>query len=147
VRENLTVIFRDMLELPPAAVAWLLDLWHVSQVFDDIADGDPVDREALDAAIYASLVDLPSNPFYLANASQLAPVLALNVLKWKGSDTAEREGRADEKSFVWRAAYYDTIMLAVLICHGPKAAIQAADKVMSLYGESFADYRKEFPNV
>jgi hypothetical protein len=137
----------DALELPPAAAAWLLDLWHVIQVFDDFADGDPVERSALDAAIYASLVDLPANPFYQTYAATLSPMLCAMVLKWKGSDTAEREGRADEKSFVWRAAYYDVILMVVMLCHGPKTAMHAADKVMALYGEKFEDYLKEFPNA
>ena len=43
----LTENFRE-LGLPPDAAAWLLDLWHVTQTFDDVADGDPVDRAALD---------------------------------------------------------------------------------------------------
>lgn len=139
--------FSEMLELPPAAAAWLLDLWHVIQVLDDVADGDAVDRSALDAAIYASLVGLPANPFYLAHASQLSPLVAAAVLKWKASDTAERAGAADEKSFVWRAAYYDIILMVVMLCHGPKAAMHVADKVMALYGESFDEYRKEFSNA
>lgn len=136
--------FTEMLELPPAAAAWLLDLWEVIQVFDDFADGDAVPREALDAAIYASLVDMPSNPFFLAHAATLAPMLSSLVLKWKASDTAERNGAADEKSFVWRAAYYDTILTVVMLCHGPRVALQVADKVLALYGEKFEDYRKEF---
>lgn len=136
--------FTEMLELPPAAAAWLLDLWEVSQVFDDFADGDSVPREALDAAIYASLVDMPANPFFLAHAATLSPMLASLVLKWKASDAAERNGAADEKSFVWRAAYYDMVLMVVMLCHGPRVALQAADKVMALYGEKFEDYRKEF---
>lgn len=136
-----------MLELPPAAAAWLLDLWHVTQVFDDLADGDAVDRDTLDGAIYASLVDLPANPFYVAHAGQLSPLVASAVLKWKASDTAERNGAADERSFMWRAAYYDIILMVVKICHGPKLAMHVADKVMALYGESFDEYRKEFSNA
>ena len=139
--------FTQMLELPPAAAAWLLDLWQVIQVFDDFADGDPVDREVLDAAIYASLVDLPANPFYQAHAATLSPLVASAVLRWKGSDTAERNGQADARSFVWRAAYYDVILMVVMLCHGPKAAMYAADKVMALYGEKLDDYVKEFSNA
>ena len=139
--------FTEAFELPPAAVAWLLDLWNVTQTFDDLIDGDPVTRDQLDALIYASLVDLPANPFYMAHASQLSPLLASAVLRWKASDTAERSRVADEKSFMWRAAYYDIVLMVVMLCHGPKAAMQVADKVMALYGEKYEDYRKEFPNA
>jgi len=147
VTQVLQQAFAEMLELPPAAAAWLLDLWQVMQVFDDLADGDPVDRATLDAMIYASTVDLPANPFYLAHAGQLSPLLASAILRWKGSDTAERAGHADARSFVWRAAYYDIVLMVVMICHGPKTAMYAADKVMALYGEKFEDYLKEFQNA
>lgn len=145
--QTLQQAFTEMLELPPAAVAWLLDLWQVIQTFDDLVDGDTVDRKTLDALIYASLINLPSNPFYMTHATQLSPLIASAILRWKASDTAERNGAADEKSFVWRAAYYDIVLMVVMLCHGPSAALQVADKVMALYGEKFEDYRKEFPNA
>lgn len=137
---------RNMLEalaLPRPAVDWLLDLWAAIQVFDDVADGDPVDRQRLDTVIWATLVDMPGNAFFQAHATHLLPLMATAILKWKASDTAEREGRADEKSFGWRAAYYDIILLTVSLCHGPKAAMAQADTVLSLYGEKFEDYRRE----
>lgn len=133
----------DGLKLPRTAVDWLLDLWRTIQVFDDVADGDPVDRQALDEVIWATLVDMPGNAFFQTHATNLLPLMATAILKWKASDTAEREGRADEKSFGWRAAYYDIILLTVSLCHGPKAALAQADTVLGLYGEKFEDYRKE----
>lgn len=139
--------FVEELKLPRMAVIWLLDLWRAIQVLDDLVDGDPVDREDIDETIWRLLVDLPGNTFFQANAAQLLPALGTAVLKWKAADTAERGGKADEKSFVWRASYYDIILLTVSLCHGPKTALQMADKVMELYGETFADYRKEFPDA
>ena len=135
------------LDLPRPAVMWLLDLWRTIQVFDDVADGGAVDRQALDEVIWATLVDMPGNTFFQAHAANLLPLLATAILKWKASDTAEREGRADEKSFVWRAAYYDIILLTVSLCHGPKVAMAQADTVLGLYGETFDDYRKEFSDA
>lgn len=136
--------FVEVLELPPAAVTWLLDLWHVSQTFDDLADGDPVDRATLDETIWRTLVGLPGNAFFQANCMSLLPALATAILKWKGSDTAEREGHVDARTFVWRAAYYDIVLLTVSLCRGPKIALEMADEVMKLYGEKFEDYLKEF---
>jgi hypothetical protein len=60
---------------------------------------------------------------------------------------AEASGKADERSFVWRAAYYDVVLLAVLLCHGQAAALDMAPVVMMMYGEPFADYREEFPHA
>ena len=133
------------LGLPPAAIGWLLGVWNAIQVLDDVADGDAIERPALDRAIYDLLAGLPSNPFFVAHAGALLPALALMVFKWKASDDAERAGRADARSFVWRAGYYDVVLAAVAAHHGAMATMQVADKIMSLYGEALKDYLKEFP--
>ena len=135
------------LELPATAVQWLLDLWHVIQTLDDVADGDAIERPALDRAIFAALVGMPANPFFQTYSVNLLPVMANAVLKWKASDDAEKEGNADEKSFVWRASFYDVVLAVVMLCHGPLTSMNAAKHVMALYGESFDDYRKEFQNA
>ena len=135
------------LELPPDAVAWLIDLWHVTQVFDDVADGDAVDRQSLDDTVWRTLVGMPANSFFMTHAGQLLPAVGTAILKWKASDDAEREGRADAKSFVWRAAYYDIVLLVVLLCQGRDSAMEKAGAVMALYGESFATYCEEFPHA
>ena len=70
--------------------------------------------------------------------------LALLVLKWKASDDAERAGQADARSFVWRAAYYDLVLLVVLLTKGHATAMKDAVKVMHLYGETLHEYLKEF---
>lgn len=142
--QHLAVHFAN-LQLPPDAARWLLDVWNAIQVLDDVADGDSVDRGALDRAIYDLLVGMPSNRFFAVHAGTLLPALGLMVLKWKASDMAERAGRADARSFVWRAGYYDVVLAAVAAAHGPEVAMTVADKVMELYGETLHEYLKEFP--
>lgn len=142
--QHLAVHFAN-LQLPPDAARWLLDVWNAIQVLDDVADGDSVDRGALDRAIYDLLVGMPSNRFFAVHAGTLLPALGLMVLKWKASDMAERAGRADARSFVWRAGYYDVVLAAVAAAHGPEVAMMVADKVMELYGETLHEYLKEFP--
>lgn len=137
----------EKLELPADAAMWLLDLWHMAQVFDDVADGDTVARQDLDRAVWKGLVAMPSNPFFTAHIGALQPAIATAILKWKASDDAERAGQADERSFVWRAAYYDIVLLVVLLVHGYDKAMEKASVVMALYGEKFSDYRAEFPNA
>lgn len=143
LKENLEKAF----SLPPAAVEWLVNLYDVLQVFDDYADGDPVTREDLDATIWNTLVGMPANPFFIQNAGALLPAMSLLILKWQASDKVEREGKADEKSFVWRAGYYDVMLLVVQIVHGTAAAHKVAHHVMNFYAESYEDYKKEFPNA
>lgn len=147
MNEQLKTSLSVGLLLPDAAVAWLLDLWEVIQAFDDVVDEDTVDRAAFCQAIFTSLVSMPANPFFAANSASLLPALATMVLKWKASDDVERGGKADEKSFVWRAGYYDVVLMVVLLCHGKDIAMVAPNNVLNLYGESYKDYRKEFKNA
>ena len=135
--------FTEVLRLPFDAVEWLIGAWHVSQVFDDMADGDAIERDCLDAAIMDALVNMPSNPFFQRNQSAILPVLAVAVLKWKASDTVERAGKPSAMSYAWRAGYYDLVLLAVHLTHGPEAAMNAAHLVMGIYGETFETYMAE----
>lgn len=141
--QSLVVHFQE-LDLPPEAASWLLDVWQMIQALDDVADGDAIERPRLDNAIWASLVTMPANPFYLANAQALQAGLALLVLKWQASDDAEREDLADARSFMWRAGYYDLVLLVVLLTKGHAGAMKNAMKVMHLYGETLHEYLKEF---
>lgn len=143
LKENLQRVFA----LPAPAVEWLLMLWGAIQVFDDVADGDPVEREDLNATIWNTLVGMSQNTFWQANSQTLAPVVASMILKWQASDQAERAGKADARSFVWRAGYYDVVLMAVAVCHGTQRATRAAQQVMELYGETLEDYMKEFSHA
>lgn len=141
LREN----FTNALKLPDDAVAWLLDMWNLIQVLDDFADGDDVARADLDQAIYASIVGLPQNPFFQRNSPHLLPALTQMVLKWMASDVAEREGKADERSYMWRAGYYDVVLMVATLVHGPSSEIALV--ALRMYGETAADYMKEFDNA
>lgn len=135
------------LELPPAAAGWLLDLWDAIQALDDLADGALVDPDRLRGMIYTVIAGLPGNPFFQANSTYLAPVLAQAVLKWKASDDAERAGAADARSYMWRASYYDVVLSVVMLCHGAEAAMRAARHVLEMYGETYDEYQKEFSHA
>jgi hypothetical protein len=143
LKENLQRVFA----LPAPAVEWLLMLYGAIQVFDDVADGDPVDREDLNAVIWNTLVGMNQNTFWIANSHNLAPIIATMILKWQASDQAERSGKADARAYVWRAGYYDVVLIAVALCHGTQQATQMAQQVMELYGEKFEDYMKEFSHA
>lgn len=134
----------SLLSLPTQAVEWLVELFDAIQFFDDIADKDEVSRQRLDDVIWSLLVSMPSNPFYREHLAHLSPLIASQILKWQASDKAERSGKADEKSFMWRAGYYEIVLSVVCLVHGRKAATDASERILRLYGESFAEYKKEF---
>jgi hypothetical protein len=121
-------------------------LFEATQLFDDAADKDPIEREDLNSVLWATLVAMPANEFYRANQVELSALVANFILKWQASDTAERNKSHDEVSFVWRAGYYDVVLGAVRLCHGPTVAHELAFDVLKLYGEKYEDYIKEFDN-
>lgn len=145
--KSLEINLREVFKLPPYAITFLIDLFNSIQIFDDYADGDEVTREDLNELIYATLFSIPSNPFYRDNNLSLLPVILTMIMKWQASDKAERNGEADEKSYVWRAGYYDVVLQVITICNGPKWTTQNADLVMMLYGEKYEDYIKEFKDA
>lgn len=140
LRKNLT----EALQLPIAAVDWLVSLYDAFQFFDDVADNDETTREALDKVLWDVFVAMPQNSFFVKEAHHLIPLVGTQILKWQASDKAERGKNADAKSFVWRAGYYDIVLFSVALIHGPQAATLAAENVLRLYGETFEDYLKEF---
>ena len=132
------------LNLPLDAQEYLLGIWHASQFFDDLLDGDPVTRDDVMNTIYYCFSRQNLNPFYLRYISQLVPMQETIIVKWIGSDKAERAKNADARSFVWRASYYDLVVFVTCLCHGMEAATNASDYLLNMYGESLDEYLKEF---
>lgn len=140
-REALQANLQGPLGMSPDAVGFLLDLWDTIQVLDDIADGDPVSADQGKEAAFASLGRLPLNPFYDRHKAALSPQIALATIKWGVSDTVERLGEANAKSYMWRAGYYDVVALVMLLDTGFDH--DKAMMVYELYGETFEEYMRE----
>lgn len=143
--EALETNFVEVLELPADAVEFLLDLWNLIQVLDDVADGDAINRPDLDRAIWTALAGIPCNTFYAQFQNWLVPAISQATLKWMASDLAERTGKADERSYNWRAGYYDVVCLVVSLVHGPSSERSLA--ALSLYGETYQEYIEEFTDA
>jgi hypothetical protein len=126
----------DTLGLPPVAKSWLLDLWNLSQVLDDAFDGDKSAPDDVTRATRGIFLDMPLNEFYRQFTAVLQPVLFLQVLKWQAANDVEAKGLANEKSYVWRAGFYDVVLLVCHLC----GINDVGHAVMELYGETFAEY-------
>lgn len=131
----------ETLGLPEAAKAWLMDLWNLIQVLDDACDGDKADPEAARRAVRAVFLNMPLNEFYRQYPAILQPVLVLQMLKWEAANAVEAKGLADEKSYVWRAGFYDVVLMVCHLC-GIDGAGHAC---MEMYGETYAEYRGSVP--
>ena len=127
----------DTLGLPPEAQEYLLDLWQVIQLLDDAADGDAITNA--NGVAWAIFARMPMNQFYRNTMATLQPLLVMQLVKWEAANKAEAAGLADEKSFMWRAGYYEIVSMACHLCG------LDAHAALGLYGETFAQYREEFP--
>lgn len=137
LQSNLTAI-----GLPADAIAWLMDLWNVSQVLDDAYDGDRAEKDEVIRAVRAIFWDMPLNPFYRHFQTALQPVLLQAALQWEAASKVEDAGEADEKSYGWRAQYYGIVLMACHLC-----GIEAGPDCLRLYGETFKDYISEWRQV
>lgn len=123
--------------LPPEACEYLIDLWRVIQILDDVADGQ--ENSQASTVAWAIFARIPLNKFYQQSFMSLQPLLTMQLIKWEAANTAEQSGAADERSYVWRAGYYEIVSMACHLC-----GVEPG-QALSLYGETFASYRKEFP--
>lgn len=135
------------LQLPQPAIDWLVMLYDSTQTLDDYADGNTVPRGVLDKLIWNVLFAMPANAFFAANSQTLLPLVANSILKWQASDLVERAKSPSEISFVWRAGFFDIVLIAVAIVHGNEYAVANSAKIMGMYGEKYADYLGEFQNA
>jgi hypothetical protein len=133
------------LNLTPSASEFILMLWGVVQFFDDVLDNDKqIEREDTEKVLVNVLIRLPLNQFYVENGPTLIPVLANALITWKASDTMERKGEANERSFVYRSSFYSVLLSVYTLSFGLDAAMADADKILNLYGETYSDYKTEF---
>lgn len=120
---------------------WLALLWDAIQGLDDWKDGDANDD--IERIVHVVLHDLPAHPFFRQHSSYLLPHLSAMVLKWRAANTMEEFGDADARSFMWRAGFYDVVLMALALCIGPDRAGKLAHEVAAMYGETFESYTKE----
>ena len=142
-KKHLKVHF-DNLQLPFEAQDFLMLLWDVFQDLDDWRDNQQLSPKEVELAIYKVLVLLPAHSFYIRHHVALAHALSGAVLKWCGSNAVEDAKEVNETSFVWRAIYYDIVLLCVTLAHGYEYARDMAGYVTKMYGEKYEEYVEEF---
>lgn len=135
------------LPLSDPARAFVTDLYHVLQAWDDFYDGDPMPQAEKLMAIWASLVGIPTNPFFRAHSGELLPLLASLVVKWESANQLEATRERLDIAFVWRAAFFDVVLHCLLIEHGPRFAMENGPRVARLYSETFETFIKEFEHA
>lgn len=129
--------------LPPEASVFLLKVWDAIQFLDDVKDGHA--HENPDAGIYTLIFALPFDPFLAHHRSILEGAFVTAYHKWQAANRieAEQDRSQLDKAYIWRAGYYDLVLLVVSLCMPREETEVIAPEVMKLYGESREDYVKE----
>ena len=133
----------------PDAIALVNAFSRVSQIWDDLHDGDkPVSRDQVDYMMMMALLDIPGNRFYQANFHALFPVIQHCLFSWLDANTLEETGddRDLQVSYIIRSSTTDLIIhVAGLVggAHWRRQAALAVRRYIYHDNEPFEDYRKE----
>lgn len=107
----------------------IVDLLHF---WDDLIDRDKeVDDEKINDAMFALLITLPRNQFYMGNFTVLNPILANSITNWHVANKFEREGGEYEKriAYILRSSYVDLVTNSALIVGGPGWARSVGEEI------------------
>jgi len=87
-----------------SAVLFCELLFRISQVMDDIYDGDKeVSRRDFTEMMWEALVELPSNEFYMSNFAVLQPLVRSALNDWYDANELEHSGEHDQSiAFILR---------------------------------------------
>lgn len=145
---NERAFLQHVLKEHAAAILFCEALFRVSQTLDDLIDGDkPVTGDAIYAAFWEAMIDIPGNPFYRAHEPILRPLMAAALQDWRDSVTLERDGDHHGRSlaFVLR----DQLTSLVVQCAGLIGGFDWMQEVSAqirrhFHEDKLADYLHEF---
>lgn len=143
-RENLERILSECLS-DVDAVCFCLSLWEVIHIWDDLYDQDKkVPKDTLNGVFTYLLVELPNNPFYVANQLRLRPMIESMILQWHSANAIEdgsvKVGNGHRKAYMLRAFYYQIVHYCGLLLHGWEYAQRNIGPFQSIYGEEWESY-------
>lgn len=126
----------------------LMIIGRMSQLADDIADGDAPPRQVVDLLMLI-FGRLAVNPFWQRHAETLAPLVASSVLMWSATDDWARSPRetAQMFGFVFREIGEQIVSMTAFLIGGADHAATVTREVHNFYHgdgrETFAEWRKE----
>jgi len=145
---NERVFLQQVLKEHTAAILFCEALFRVSQVLDDLIDGDkPVTGNAIYCAFWEAMIEIPGNAFYRAHEPTLRPLMAAALQDWRDSVTLERDGDRHGRTlaFVLR----DQLTSLVVQCAGLVGGFAwmqqvGADIRRHFHEDKLDDYLNEF---
>ncbi len=147
-KESFATLFDHIYKGHVLATRLSFELIHVSQVWDDIIDGDPVSNKDVNRAFLMALVDIPSNPLWDA---ELQANLVNTYLKWTTANVIETEHTHDDnavaQAWMLRSSIYDMFVIIAKKVHGLDWAETIGVTVRLHYGETLEQFISEVQNA
>lgn len=101
-----------------AAIDFVVKLFNISQIFDDLIDKDkPVSDEAIFHSYWVCLVELPKNPFYIRHAATLIPMMQIFLVDYRDSVILERKQALIENEHGQNIAFVLRDSIGSIITH------------------------------
>jgi len=132
-----------------AAVQFCMYVVFVAHLWDDLIDQDNVRSEAdINNAFMIALVEIPSNPFYMANVNELRPIMRNTIMQWLDANKLERGTDHDKHmAFMLRSSICQIFNYCAYLVGGPEWANEVGPHMRRLYEEPLEDFMKEFENA
>ncbi len=125
------------------AVAFCELVFFISQVWDDLIDGDkPIDRENVNRAFWAALVSIPWNPFFARHANVLGPIMRAYIADWFAANDLEQGSEHDQTvAFALRDAVGGVLVQCAYLVGGYEWMRRTAPDIRRLvHDENLDDY-------
>ena len=129
------------------AIAFCETLFAISQILDDIVDGDkPLTTNDVYQAFWLALIELPINPFYRHFEHFVRPLMAGALQDWRDSVTLERDGDHHGRSlaFVLRDQLTGLVVQCAYLIGGSAWMAEVSAGIRRFFhDETFSAYNQE----
>ncbi len=142
---NATEKFGEFVKGDVDALAFLLGVHAIVEVWDDLIDGDKVVADTdINAAFYAALIILPRNAFYQRNFTLLNPVFEAAIFDWHTANSLEAKGGDDlHTSYMLRCGVLMLTVMSARIVGGIEWAKKVGVELREM-GDTYAEYSAQF---
>lgn len=142
--ENIELLLSEFLDGPSLELCVIL--WSISQIWDDLYDGDDRNPEDVNKVFTDAMVNMQMNPFYQQHFHHLTAMIDNVILKWKDANILEKSGDEHNILLAWghRAGIYDMFCYIHKLAKGDSNEASAERlKIRQMYGELYEDFLKE----
>lgn len=131
------------------AIKFCMDLFEISQVWDDLVDKDnPVSGISINDAFQKALFVIPGNLFYAEHVMSLRPLMMNCILQWEDANVLEKRGDdARHKAYMLRAGIYEIFCYCAFLIGGIGWYRKIGPDMRMLYGETLESFMEEMKNA